>query len=87
MVTPNEKLARSLQMMHSLGSMRAVPAKALSRVHREQLLKAGFLCPVVKKCCVQSRPADEPGDSTAWFTSTQGFIEGYCSERFGQSAA
>lgn len=32
MVTPNEKLTRSLQMMHSLGSMRAIPAKALSRV-------------------------------------------------------
>lgn len=69
--------------MHALGAMRAIPAKALSRVHRERLLEAGFLCPVIKGWYVQSRPSDEPGVSTTWLTSMQDFIEGYCSERFG----
>ncbi len=83
MVTPNEKLAQSLEMLHGLGPMRAIPARALARVHRERLLEAGFLSLVVNGWYVQSRPSGEPGDSTAWFTSMRDFIGGYCSERFG----
>jgi fido (protein-threonine AMPylation protein) len=84
MVAPNEKLAQSLQALHALEPARAIPAKALSRVHRERLKKNGFLSEVVKGWYIQTRPQDEAGDSTAWFTSMREFIASYCSERFGK---
>lgn len=83
MAAPNEKLAQSLQALHALEPARAIPAKALSRVHRERLKKSGFLTEVVKGWYIQARPQDDAGDSTAWFTSMREFIAGYCSERFG----
>lgn len=85
MATPNEKLAQSLQALHALEPARAIPARALSRVHRERLKKNGFLSEVVKGWYIQTRPQDDAGDSTSWFTSMREFIAGYCSERFGKN--
>jgi hypothetical protein len=62
---------------------RVIPAKALTRVHRERLRDAGFLNEVVKGWYLQTRPNDGVGDSTAWFASVREFIAGYCAERFG----
>lgn len=84
MVAPNEKLAQSLQELHALEPARAIPAKALSRVHRERLRKNGFLSEVVKGWYIQTRPQEDAGDSTAWFTSMREFIASYSSERFGK---
>lgn len=83
MASANEKLAQSLEALHALEPARAIPAKALTRVHRERLRNAGFLSEVVKGWYIQTRPGDDAGDSTAWFASMREFITGYCSERFG----
>jgi fido (protein-threonine AMPylation protein) len=84
MPTPNEKLAQSLEALHALEPARAIPAKALTRVHRERLRDAGFLGEVVKGWYIQTRPDDGGGgDSAAWFASMREFISGYCTERFG----
>lgn len=83
MPSPNEKLAQSLEALHALEPARAIPAKALTRVHRERLRDAGFLNEVVKGWYIQTRPNDGVGDSTAWFASMREFIAGYCTERFG----
>ena len=48
MPSANEKLAQSLEILRSLDSLRAIPAIALTRVHRERLRNAGFIREVVK---------------------------------------
>ena len=78
-----EKLAQSLEILRSLDSLRAIPAIALTRVHRERLRNAGFISEVVKGWYIQTRPHDNEGDSTAWFASMREFIAGYCNHRFG----
>jgi len=83
MPSPNEKLAQSLEVLRALEPARAIPAKALTRVHRERLRDAGFLGEVVKGWYIQTRPNEGVGDSTAWFSSMREFIGGYCTERFG----
>lgn len=83
MPTPNEKLAQSLEALHALEPARAIPAKALTRVHRERLRDARFLTEVVKGWYIPTRPNDGTGGSTAWLASMREFIAGYCTERFG----
>lgn len=83
MPSPNEKLAQSLEVLRALEPARAIPAKALTRVHRERLRDAGFLGEVVKGWYIQTRPNEGVGDSTAWFSSMREFIGSYCTERFG----
>lgn len=83
MPSSNEKLAQSLEALHALEPARAIPAKALTRIHRERLRNAGFLSEVVKGWYVQTQPNDGTGASTAWFASMREFVVGYCSERFG----
>ncbi len=86
MATPNEKLASSLEVLRSLqggGGMHAIPSSALTRTHRERLVRSGFLEEVVKGWYTPTRPGEAKGDSTAWFASMREFIAGYCEERFG----
>ena len=86
MATPNEKLATSLEALQSLqseGKVHAIPSSALSRTHRERLVKNGFLEEVVKGWYIPARPGDAKGDSTAWYTSMLEFVAGYGNERFG----
>jgi hypothetical protein len=85
MVKPNEKLAESLQalkLLHDLGH-RVIRSRALSRTHRERLLKAGFLEEVIKGWYLPARPGEPPGSTAAWFAGMPDFVAGYCRERFG----
>lgn len=86
MATPNEKLADSLLLLKKLQTQggSVLRSRALSRVHRERLVKAGFLQEVVKGWYVPARPMDEQGSSTTWYAGMREFITGYCNERFGQ---
>lgn len=80
-----EKLADSLEKLEALQTrgIVAIRSKDLSRTHRERLLKAGFLKDVMKGWYIPSRPDENPGESTAWFTSFWAFCAQYLSNRFG----
>jgi len=80
-----EKLAESLESLHRLQEQGrvAIQSTDLSRVHRERLVKNGFLQGVMKGWYIPSRPDQQPGESTAWFTSYWRFCCDYLTERFG----
>jgi hypothetical protein len=84
MAQPNEKLAASLAALHDLQKQgqHVFRAGELSRVHRDRLVKSGFLQPVIKGWLMSASPGARPGDSTAWFASFWEFCAAYCHHRF-----
>ena len=84
MATPNEKLAASLSVLQQLqkDGRRVFQSSELSRVHRDRLLKHGFLLAVMKGWLISSSPGAQAGDSTPWFASFWEFCARYCNERF-----
>ncbi len=85
MATPSEKLAESLGKLGALqvqGTV-AIRSASLSRVHRERLLKAGFLQEVMKGWYIPAKPDEPAGESTAWYASFWDFCAAYLHERFG----
>lgn len=87
MATPQEKLAESLEALKQLQDRHAVAvrAKDLKRVHRERLLKNGFLQEVMKGWYIPTRPDAAAGDSTAWYASFWPFCAAYLRGRFGNA--
>ena len=81
-----EKLASSLEELKALQSKgaTAIRSKDISRTHRERLVKAGFLKKVMKGWYIRSRPDENAGESTAWYTSYWGFCAQYLLDRFGE---
>ena len=87
MATPNEKLATSLSELKKLQSdgRKIFQSKELSRIHRERLLKLGFIAEVMKGWLISSSPDSAEGDSTPWYASFWEFCARYCNERFGNA--
>jgi fido (protein-threonine AMPylation protein) len=85
MPTPNEKLAEALTALQELqkGGRRVFRSKELSRLHRERLLKNGFVQEVMKGWLISSSPSARQGDSTPWYASFWEFCASYCDDRFG----
>lgn len=83
----SQKLADSLEQLQLLQDQGivAIQSKQLSRLHRERLLKHGFICEVIRGWYISSMPAEKPGDSTSWYTSFWDFCGAYLSERFDKS--
>ena len=81
-----EKLADSLAALEALQASGAIAirSKDISRTHRERLVKAGFLKEVMKGWYIPSRPDENIGESTAWYTSYWGFCAQYLTDRFGE---
>ncbi len=86
MATPQEKLAESLEALRALQDRGVVAIRAayLKRVHRERLLKNGFLQGVLKGWYIAVRPDEAAGESTAWYASFWAFCAAYLRERFGR---
>jgi len=86
MAVPREKLATSLAELERLQKRgrRVFRSKELTRVHRERLVRNGFLREVMKGWLISSSPSASPGDSTPWFASFWEFCAYYCNERFGE---
>lgn len=85
MVTPQEKLAESLEALQALqgqGTV-AIRSRDLSRTHRERLLKNGFLKEVMKGWYIAADSRGEAGDSTPWYAAFWDFSAAYLKERFG----
>lgn len=88
MVTPSEKLAESLEVLHKLqkdGGGAAIRARDLTRTHRERLLASGFLREVIKGWYIPTRPEEAPGESTAWYAAFWPFAAAYLESRFGRN--
>lgn len=85
MPTPADKLARSLDALKSLQDAKAVAIRAadLTRVHRERLVKNGFIREVMKGWYIPVRPDGAPGESTGWYASFWPFCAAYLTHRFG----
>lgn len=85
MASPSEKLAQSLEVLQQLQDTgkTAIYTRNISRVHRERLLKNGFLQEVMKGWYIPSRPDQADGESTTWFASFWLFCSDYLKERFG----
>lgn len=86
MATPADKLAQSLAALKALQDAKAVAIRAsdLTRVHRERLLKNGFIREVMKGWYVPARPDGPAGESTDWYASFWSFCAAYLNERFGE---
>jgi len=84
MATPSENLATSLEVLHILqqDGMIAIPSAAISRTHRERLVRKGFLQEVMRGWYIPSRPDETAGESTAWYASYWNFIASYLTKRF-----
>ena len=80
----SQKLADSLEQLKQLQESGAVAiqSRQLSRVHRERLLKHGFIREVIRGWYISAMPDEKPGDSTSWYTSFWGFCGAYLSQRF-----
>ena len=79
MLTPSEKLADALEVLHDLqksGSV-AIRSADLTRTHRERLVRNGFLEEVIKGWYVPARPDETRGESTAWYASFWQFCVAY----------
>jgi fido (protein-threonine AMPylation protein) len=82
---PNEKLAASLRALEELqkAGRRVFRSRELTRVHRERLLRSGFVQEAMKGWLISSSPGVRDGDSTPWYASFWEFCARYCQERFG----
>lgn len=85
MPTPNKKLAESLTALHELqrDGRRVFQSRELSRVHRERLLRNGFVQEVMKGWLISSSPSSRQGESTPWYASFWEFCARYANDRFG----
>jgi len=85
MATPHEKLADSMAVLNGLqkGGRRVFLSKELTRVHRERLLRSGFLQEVMKGWLISAGPGVRAGDSTPWYASFWEFCARYSQDRFG----
>ena len=69
MLTPKEKLAQSLEVLQKIQDKERVAifrTRAISRTHRDRLLKNGFIQEVMKGWYISVNPGERMGDSTSW---------------------
>ncbi len=88
MAKPNTKLAASLNVLKKFQDkavlvIEAAACKELTRVHRERLVKAGFLQPIISGWYLPNNPAEAVGDSTQWHAHMEAFVAAYARSRFG----
>lgn len=81
MATPSDKLADSLELLHTLQKkgVIAIRSRDLTRVHRERLMQNGFLQEVIKGWYIPARPDETQGETTPWYSSFWQFCEAYLS--------
>jgi len=84
MAAPNVKLAESLKILNGLQNKYGTVIKSdeMSRVHRERLIKTGFLQKVLKGWYIISVPESSGGGSTLWYSSFWNFCSRYLQDKF-----
>jgi hypothetical protein len=81
--TANTKLAAALERANAVARRAVVKSAAIQRADRELLTERGYLQEICKGWYFLSRPSDNPGDSTAWYTTFWDFVSVYLEERLG----
>ncbi|MFL5764374.1 MAG: Fic family protein [Bacteroidia bacterium] len=86
MPEPNEKLALSLEALKRLQdqNITAIRTDSLSRIHRERLLKNGFLQEVLQGWYIAVPAGERVGDTTHWYTNFWNFCGEYLEARYGE---
>ncbi len=86
MATPKEKLAASLEVLHTLqqAGRTVIRSSDLTRTHRERLVQNGFLQEVIRGWYIPARPDEAAGESTAWYASFWQFCASYLDYRFSK---
>jgi len=85
MAAPNEKLAQSLEVLKQFQDKDGeaiIKSDALTRTHRERLLKNGFIKEVMKGWYISNNPQERKGESTSWYSSFWKFCAVYLNDRF-----
>jgi hypothetical protein len=84
MASSSEKFAQSLEILEDLQKKGVVAIRSadLPRVHRERLLRGGFLQEVMKGWYIPARPDEPAGESTGWYASFWDFCAAYLRGRF-----
>lgn len=87
MSSPHQKLAESLLKLKELQDRGIIAIKGddLSRVHKERLVKNGFLREIIKGWYISTPHHEQIGDSTTWFTSYWDFCTRYLQDRYNES--
>ena len=86
MVTPRQKLAESLSVLAERqgDDRRIFRTEEFHRVHRERLVRNGFLVPIIDGWLMLGNPGVAQQDSTPWYASFWEFCARYCTRRFGE---
>jgi hypothetical protein len=82
---PHEKLTESLEVLRALQERGVVAVRSgdLTRMHRERLVKNGFLQEVMKGWYIPVHPDEFTSEISVWYASFWGFCAAYLKERFG----
>jgi len=81
--TVHSKLADALERATKVARRNFLRASDLSRGNRNYLLPRGYLQEIIKGWYLLTRPAEHPGESTAWYASFWDFLAVYLQSRFG----
>ena len=77
------RLAGALERVNAAARKAVVTSASINRADRELLTERGYLQEICKGWYFLSRPGDQPGDSTAWYTTFWDFVSVYLEERLG----
>lgn len=77
------RLAGALKRVNAAARKAVVTSASINRADRELLTERGYLQEICKGWYLLSRPGDQPGDSTAWYTTFWDFVSVYLKERLG----
>jgi hypothetical protein len=82
MASDKEKLAASLDLLHSVEKEGIVRASELKRGDRKRLQENGFLEEVMKGWLIVTRPNVSKGSTISWYVSFWPFVRRYLNYRF-----
>ncbi|MBL7931063.1 MAG: cell filamentation protein Fic, partial [Bacteroidia bacterium] len=85
MSTVNQKLAESLEVLRKLQDvgLAVIKSSEIGRVHRERLVKYGFLQEVLKGWYFIKPAEEQTGDTTSWNNAYWKFCARYLEDLYG----
>jgi hypothetical protein len=85
MATPEEKLAKALEVLKKFQNedgVAIIKTSAISRSKKDILIKNGFIQEVMKGWYISTSPKEVKGDTTSWYSSFWKFCKIYLNDRF-----